>query len=1355
MNCAIEEIVGRIRRWNETCLRERTPRMLPLLLLLSLGSGLIGWSPRSVRGASTIQNSYPVTSVSAASYVGPPGALAPNSIVAAFGTRLASGTAAAAALPLPTSLLSTQVLINNIPAPLFFVSPNQINYLIPETVPAGSAEVIITSTIENGDQIISRGELQIAPTGPALFTADASGSGAPAALTGRVDQNNAFTLDFNPPYHPDPANPGRLIPAPIDVGTTERPAFLILFGTGIRNASPEAIRALIGGVELPVAYYGPAGDYAGLDQINLQLPTSLRGRGLVDVTIVINGVSSNVVSIDLAGTGGQNLVISGFGVTTPALAGQTVTIRGTGFSATPEENLVRFGPAQARVIAATANQLTVIVPFGAQSGQVTVQSNQVEARSNEVFKVKTSISGIIQSTGGLLSPPAPLSNVTVRLAGTNISVRTTPQGTFVLSEIPPGVSLVEVDGGTTNSSPPFPSVTLKLAARADRDNQISQPISLQQINGGSASVGGAIGSSGYSLLNQLHGLLRETLNRDKPTSGISLKSGRLDQAQFSPFAKSITITNRGVTLEVPFGTSARFPDGKSGGQIQLTVLEGTRLPGITIPAGINTATIAQITPIGTRFQPGASLTFPNPDQNRLRPGDRATLYRYDPATGGFIKRGTGTVSADGGTIVSDGRVVDVATFWMVATAARVTTVTGRVIDNQGRPVSGAKVMVNSRASLSDQNGGFSIPEVAASADGRVQAEAIVPQQFGTPPRGLSATTTMVTGGITNVGTIALSNTRQAGLVLSPFAIDLPPNAGPVTVNITLTQPAPGTGLNISLTTDDTSVITVPGGVTIPAGQTTTSFNVNRVGAGAALIEARATLGGAQIETSAVVSVSLPGPILTSISPGSVPVGGRLTISGSGLSVVPNNHFVSFIRNNQLLALLNPFETEVTLDANGKPALRVRVPALSPGAVAVVVAVIDPISGIISENSSPLNLNVTQSTLEAPLLTATFPAQGKPRDQIRINGSGFSSLREENQVRFIPSGQAGQSGQSGLSIDGQILEATPTSLLVAIPALGISRGDLTIIARRVEGSGASSGDSNAINFNVTADPPAPSTPVLTTVANVASGSPVGKDGDRIRASGRDFGSSFFSLQTGLNAVDPIVTLVIFTQNDEFVNYTVPVNASGGNQIEAVVPSGLRKGTAAVTVFNFDTETGLISEESTPVGFTISEGSDFRLDEGEPNDSPDLATKVFFPSRVEGRITTGDAGSLTIVFNPNEKIVLSDLFSLTLDQVLRGTISLTFSNQGSQGADLDLFVLRKNGSGRYEVLASSTSQEGTIESLTGDLPPGEYLIGIGAFKGSTPYLLSLQYATGQAAAGRTPMLMKWGEVVDGPDDQRPRQ
>jgi uncharacterized protein (TIGR03437 family) len=49
----------------------------------------------------------------------------------------------------------------------------------------------------------------------------------------------------------------------------------------------------IGGLALPVEYAGPQPQYAGLDQVNVKLPQSLRGRGMVDVVVTVDGRISN------------------------------------------------------------------------------------------------------------------------------------------------------------------------------------------------------------------------------------------------------------------------------------------------------------------------------------------------------------------------------------------------------------------------------------------------------------------------------------------------------------------------------------------------------------------------------------------------------------------------------------------------------------------------------------------------------------------------------------------------------------------------------------------------------------------------------------------------------------------------------------------------------------------------------------------------------------------------------------------------------------------------------------------------------------------------------------------------------
>jgi len=47
----------------------------------------------------------------------------------------------------------------------------------------------------------------------------------------------------------------------------------------------------------PVLFAGPQGDFPGLDQINLQLPKTLAGRGGVDLELTVDGVQANVVHL--------------------------------------------------------------------------------------------------------------------------------------------------------------------------------------------------------------------------------------------------------------------------------------------------------------------------------------------------------------------------------------------------------------------------------------------------------------------------------------------------------------------------------------------------------------------------------------------------------------------------------------------------------------------------------------------------------------------------------------------------------------------------------------------------------------------------------------------------------------------------------------------------------------------------------------------------------------------------------------------------------------------------------------------------------------------------------------------------
>ena len=72
----------------------------------------------------------------------------------------------------------------------------------------------------------------------------------------------------------------------------------MLYGTGLRNNSGlGSVRVTIGGILAPALYAGPQNQYPGLDQINVQLPPSLVGRGEVDVVVTVNDRTANTVRV--------------------------------------------------------------------------------------------------------------------------------------------------------------------------------------------------------------------------------------------------------------------------------------------------------------------------------------------------------------------------------------------------------------------------------------------------------------------------------------------------------------------------------------------------------------------------------------------------------------------------------------------------------------------------------------------------------------------------------------------------------------------------------------------------------------------------------------------------------------------------------------------------------------------------------------------------------------------------------------------------------------------------------------------------------------------------------------------------
>ena len=212
-------------------------------------------------------------------------ALAPDAIASLYGVGLAATTQSASSTPLPLSLAGITVNVQDSagtvrPAPLFFVSPDQINCLIPSGTASGAATITVT-----GGGASFTGTAAIGPTTPGLFAANAAGFGPSAS---QVVNGSTYSNTF------ECSSAGQCAPVPVNVAGAS-PTYLVLYGTGIRHVSSQsAVDVKVGNVDCPVQYAGPQNQYAGLDQVNVLLPASLAGRGQLVVTVTVDGQSTNM-----------------------------------------------------------------------------------------------------------------------------------------------------------------------------------------------------------------------------------------------------------------------------------------------------------------------------------------------------------------------------------------------------------------------------------------------------------------------------------------------------------------------------------------------------------------------------------------------------------------------------------------------------------------------------------------------------------------------------------------------------------------------------------------------------------------------------------------------------------------------------------------------------------------------------------------------------------------------------------------------------------------------------------------------------------------------------------------------------
>ena len=188
-------------------------------------------------------NGFTAAGISAATGTGPVGS---GSIVSAYGVNLAPETAIAATNPAPTSLGGIRLHVRDrthqgdVLAPLLYVSPTQINYVLNDY---GFESLDLYAWV------------------------DIEWIGKPYVPQGMVVPTVALAPDFFAATY-----------------TVSAPGYLSLYGTGFAQALTNSSSCTVGGVTATVTYAGSEVQIAGLDQVNMFLPSALAGAGVQPVS---------------------------------------------------------------------------------------------------------------------------------------------------------------------------------------------------------------------------------------------------------------------------------------------------------------------------------------------------------------------------------------------------------------------------------------------------------------------------------------------------------------------------------------------------------------------------------------------------------------------------------------------------------------------------------------------------------------------------------------------------------------------------------------------------------------------------------------------------------------------------------------------------------------------------------------------------------------------------------------------------------------------------------------------------------------------------------------------------------------
>ncbi len=235
--------------------------------------------------------------LNAASYTvaGQPGhAVAPGSLVAIFGSDLASSLSVADSIPLSASLAGVTVTFNNSPAPIQFVSPTQVNAQIPwNLLPPGTQSGTATVVVTRDGRPSAPRNVDVAQFSPGIYTLSGNGLGA-AVVVNSDDGSVAQPAGSVPGLTTRPARVGSAIIiyatglGPVDIPVADGAASLDTLRRSITVPT-----VLVGGREAQVLFSGLSPQFPAVNQINVTVPDGVSPGNQVPLQLRVGGITTS------------------------------------------------------------------------------------------------------------------------------------------------------------------------------------------------------------------------------------------------------------------------------------------------------------------------------------------------------------------------------------------------------------------------------------------------------------------------------------------------------------------------------------------------------------------------------------------------------------------------------------------------------------------------------------------------------------------------------------------------------------------------------------------------------------------------------------------------------------------------------------------------------------------------------------------------------------------------------------------------------------------------------------------------------------------------------------------------------